>query len=113
MLMTNILSDNEFSLDAFNPYAIAREMAGRLKKRRLALKLTQQALASKSEVSLGSLKRFEHQYEISLKHLLQLAVVLDATEEFSALFPVSKFSSIAEVLKAANDKQPKRGSRNA
>jgi transcriptional regulator with XRE-family HTH domain len=111
--MANILSDNEFLLDDFNPHAIAREMATRLKKRRLALKLTQQALAAKAGVSLGSLKRFEHQYEISLKHLLQLAVVLDATEEFSALFPPPKLNSIDEVLKAANDKQPKRGTRNA
>lgn len=111
--MANILSDNEYLLDTFNPHAIAREMALRLKKRRLALNLTQQALATKSGVSLGSLKRFERKYVISLKHLLQLAVVLDATEEFQALFPLPEFNSIDEVLKAADDKQRKRGSKNA
>jgi transcriptional regulator with XRE-family HTH domain len=111
--MANILSDNDFLLDSFSPHAIAKEMALRLKKRRLASRLTQQALAAKSGVSLGSLKRFEHQYEISLKHLLQLAVVLDATGEFPALFPLPEFNSIDEVLKATDDKQRKRGSRNA
>ena len=111
--MDNILADNNFPFDAFNPYAIAKGIALRLKQKRLLMRLTQQALAKRSGVSLGSLKRFENQYEISLKHLLQLAVVLNATEEFAALFPVNQFASMDELLKATRKKQPKRGSQNA
>ena len=99
-------------LDAFNPYAIAREIASRMKQRRIELRLTQQALARISGVSLGSLKRFELSYEISLKHLLMLAVALNATEGFSALFSQPQFVSIEEVLKATASTKRKRGKRN-
>ncbi len=108
-----MLAPDGFTLDAFNPHAIAKGIALRLKQKRLSMRLTQQALAKRSGVSLGSLKRFENQYEISLKHLLLLAVALDATEEFAALFPVNQFTSMDELLKATVKKQPKRGSKNA
>ena len=111
--MDKILSESDFVLDAFNPYAIAKGIAQRLKQKRLTMKLTQQALAKRSGVSLGSLKRFENTYEISLKHLLQLAVILDATEEFASLFPAAHFNSIEEVLRATTSKKTRRGSRNA
>lgn len=101
-----------YPLDGFNPYAIAREIASRMKQRRLDLQLTQQALAQKSGVSLGTLKRFELSYEISLKHLLMLAVVLNATEGFLALFSQPQFVSIEEVLKATASTKRKRGKRN-
>ena len=107
------MADNDFVLDAFNPYAIAKGIALRMKAKRLTMKLTQQALANQSGVSLGSLKRFENKYEISLKHLLQLAVILDATEAFAGLFPASHFNSIEEVLRATISKKPQRGSKNA
>lgn len=107
--MNNILSDNEFVLDEFNPIAIRNKIAERMKKRRLGLGLGQQALATKSGVSLGSLKRFENKHEISLKHLLQLAMVLDALDEFNKLFPEKEFNSIDEILKSQNTKEHKRG----
>jgi len=110
--MINIISDKEFILDDFNPYAIARGIAMRMKERRLELNLTQGALAKKSGVSLGTLKRFENSFEISLKHLLMLAVALDATEEFSALFTKRHYESIDEVIKASEVKKRKRGRRN-
>ena len=46
----------------------------------------------------GSLKRFEDLHEISLKHLLMLAVVLDATEEFDSLFSKRQHESMDEAL---------------
>lgn len=110
--MTNILSDNNFPLDDFNPFALAQKMAMRLKQKRLEQNLTQEALAKRSGVSLGSLKRFEQQYEISLKHLLMLAVALDCTAEFSALFAGQHYNSIDDVLKANAVAKRKRGRRN-
>lgn len=110
--MSKILSDNDFMLDAFNPYAIAKGLAFRMRERRLELNLTQQALAGKSGVSLGTLKRFENSYEISLRHLLMLAVVLDATEEFLLLFTKRQYESIDEVIKATAVKKRQRGKRN-
>ena len=110
--MTNILADKDFLLDAFNPVAIARGLAERFRSRRLELNITQQGLAAKSGVSLGSVKRFENNYEISLKHLLMLAVVLDSTEEFNTLFSEKHYESIEEVLTGAASKNRKRGRRN-
>jgi transcriptional regulator with XRE-family HTH domain len=111
--MTNILANNEFVLDDFNPASIAKKIAGRMRERRLERKLTQKALASKAGISLGSLKRFELTHEISLKHLLKIALVLDATADFSVLFAKQHYQSIDELLKLSKTNKRERGSRNA
>jgi transcriptional regulator with XRE-family HTH domain len=103
--MINILADNDFILDAFNPAAIARGITERMRERRLEMNLTQYNLAKKSGVSLGSLKRFENHHEISLKHLLMLTVVLDCTEDFSLLFSRRQFENIDQVLNATSKKR--------
>ncbi len=107
-----MIADNEFILDAFNPASILKGIALRLRERRLELNLTQKGLASKAGVSLGTLKRFENNQEISLKHLIMIALVLDATEEFEQLFTKRKFESLDEVLKTIKVKKRERGSRN-
>ena len=70
--MDSILTDKGIILDDFNPGAVAKKIAGRMKRYRLLKNLTQEGLAKMSGVSLGSLKRFENQYKISLQHLLKL-----------------------------------------
>ena len=110
--MTKILADNDFIPDAFNPGAIAKAIATRFRERRLEMNHTQQSLATKAGVSLGSLKRFENSHEISLKHLLMLAVVMDDTAEFDALFSTPHYQSIKEVLKMKESKKRQRGKRN-
>jgi len=109
----NILSDISIVLDDFNPRAIAQEIARNMKQRRLDADLSQQALAKRSGVSLGTLKRFENQSEISLNHLLMIAVVLGATEEFHRLFTKQQYQSIDELLKVKVAKTRKRGRKNA
>lgn len=109
--MSNILADNDFVLDAFNPASIALGIAKRVRERRLEMNLTQQTLAKRSGVTLGTLKRFERDNEISLKHLLMLAVVLDATEEFDFLFSRGQFENIDQALKASS-KIRQRGKHN-
>lgn len=111
--MFNILADKEFILDDFNPISIARKIADRMRERRLERNLTQKGLATKAGVSLGTLKRFELTYEISLKNLLMIALVLDATEEFSALFAKQHYQSIDELIKLSKAKKRERGRRNA
>ena len=106
--MTNILSNNKFILDEFNPNSIANSIAKKLKQRRLELNITQSDLAKKSGVSYGSIKRFEAQYEISLKNLLMLAVVLNSTEEFQLLFSKQQYQSIDEVVAILEKKNRKR-----
>ena len=107
--MANILSDTVFTLDAFNPRDLAKGIAVRMHERRLEQNYSQYILAKKSGVSLGTLKRFENSYEISLKHLLMLAVALEATGEFMNLFTKQQFGSIDEVIKAQETKKRQRG----
>jgi len=99
-------------LDDFNPTAIAREIAQKMKQRRLDADLSQEALAKRSGVSLGTLKRFEIQSEISLKHLLRLAVALGATDEFHRLFTLKQYQSIDELINAKHTSTRKRGRKN-
>ncbi len=107
-----MIADNEFILDAFNPASILKGIALRLRERRLELNLTQKGLANKAGVSLGTLKRFENTHEISLKHLIMIALVLDASGEFEQLFTKRQFESLDEVLKTTKEKKRERGSRN-
>jgi transcriptional regulator with XRE-family HTH domain len=112
-LTDNILSDISILIDDFNPKAIAREIARNMKQRRLDADLSQQALAKRSGVSLGTLKRFETRSEISLKHLLMIAVALGATDEFHRLFTRKQYQSIDELIKVKEAKTRKRGRKNA
>lgn len=108
----NMLSTNDFLLDDFNPGAILKNIAERAKRNRLELNLSQNALAIKSGVSLGSLKRFEQTAEIALKNLVMLAVALDATQEFGLLFSQRQYQSLDELLNKDKARTAKRGRRN-
>jgi transcriptional regulator with XRE-family HTH domain len=97
-----------------NQYEIAEHIAKNLRNLRLQKNNTQQALARKSGVSLGSLKRFENSYEISLKNLIQLAIALNAVDEFTVLFTKDTPQSIDEILyeKKLKNKTRKRARKN-
>jgi transcriptional regulator with XRE-family HTH domain len=103
-----MLSDTDFRLDNYNSQTIAKTISKNLKQRRLELNITQDELSHKTGVSLGSIKRFESKYEISLKHLLLIAIVLDATEEFLQLFTKKQYLSISEVINETKIKSRKR-----
>jgi len=83
------------------PYEVSIELAERAKAKRKYMNLTQQQLADRSGVSLGSLKRFERTGEVSLSSLLKIAGVLDSLKEFDDLFKKPEYTSIEEIL---NDK---------
>lgn len=80
---------------------IAKDLALRVKNKRKLYKLNQQQLSNKSDVSLGSLKRFERIGEISLKSLLKIAFILDSQSDFDNLFKVSidDFKSLDVLIK--------------
>lgn len=107
--MDNMLSDKTDFLDFYSPTALAVLISQKLRARRLENNLSQEALSMRSGVSLGTLKRFESKAEISLKHLLMLAVVLNAGEEFTALFPAASYTSIDDLLKQQQQNPRKRG----
>ena len=77
---------------------INTEIANRMVQLRKRKKISQKALAVKSGVSLGSLKRFEQTGEISLQSFTKLAIALEVEGELEALFTEVPFDSIEEVL---------------
>ena len=81
-----------------NILAIKNEIAMRVKSRRKEGALSQSVLASKSGVSLGSVKRFERTGEISLSALLRIAVVLGYESDFEKLFSRKNYQSIDEII---------------
>lgn len=84
------------------PYEVSKELAEKARAKRKYMKLTQQQLADRSGVSLGSLKRFERTGEISLSSLLKIAFILDSLKEFENLFEKPEYTSIEKIL---NDKR--------
>ena len=77
-------------------------IAGRFKARRLAMNLTQRELATRSGVTLSSLKRFEREGLASLDALLNLALVLECLDDFEKLagqsLPVPPAQSLDALL---------------
>ena len=72
---------------------IDNDIANRMVKLRKRRKITQKALAAKSGVSLGSIKRFEQSGEISLQSLTKLAIALEVEGELDTLFDSVPFQS--------------------
>ena len=65
-----------------NPQDVMEELRVKFKERRMRMGYTQMECATRSGVSLGSLKRFEHSGQISLESLLKLAYVLECLGDF-------------------------------
>ena len=81
------------------PEEINLALAKRLSRIRKRRNLSQVQLSEKSNVSYGSLKRFETSGQISLLSLTRLCVALDCVEEIKNLFTQVEYDSIEEVLR--------------
>jgi len=82
------------------PTDIMQELQTKFKERRKSLGYTQTDLATRSGVSLGSLKRFEGNGQISLESLLKLALVLECLGDFEKVCEPKKLmpKSIEDLL---------------
>lgn len=92
-----------------SPNRMTQEIAKRAKQRRLELNLSQKTLSERSGVSYGSLRKFEQTGQIAFESLLKIALVLNALDEFDAIFStqVEKFPSTLDEL--LQDNTRKRG----
>lgn len=86
---------------------LAIELAARLKSRRLAQRLTQEGLAQRSGVSLGTLKKFERTGQIALVSFIRLVVALKDEAALENLLLARKFETLDEVMEIG--KKPQRG----
>lgn len=93
-----------------DPAGLLIDFAGYFKARRLSLDLARHTLAERSGVSESTIKRFEKTGEISLKALLNIALVLDCLDDFEKIScqPPLKAKSVNDLLKA---KQPRKRGR--
>ncbi len=94
------------SINLNTPNSLLEIISENFKQRRLFYNLTQSGLASKSDVSLGSIKRFENTGQISLQSLLKIAVVLDCLDDFLHIAKQKEdIKSIDELLKKENPRK--------
>ncbi len=89
---------NSQFLNQKTPHEIAKSLADRIKLQRKKLKISQENLAQKSGVSLGSIKRFETKCEISLQSFIKIAIALDLDNDIENLFTTKTYTSINEVI---------------
>lgn len=87
---------------------VIQDIALRAKDMRLKQNLTQEGLALRSGVSLGSIKRFERTGEISLKSLVDIALALGCMDNFEDLFANNALKGSLFDIK--DEKKRKRGS---
>ncbi len=100
------------NINLSTPSSMIQTLKDKFKERRLSLDLTQEGLATKSGVSLGSLKRFESSGQIALESLLKLALVLECLDDFHTIADQKELqvNSIDELLKTTSaSKTKKRG----
>jgi len=110
--MKNGLNSNILLFEEKTPGEVQREIAARVRRRRLELDLTQKAFAARSGIPLATYRRFELTGEISLRNLILLSIPLRMTADFDGLFSERRYRSIDEVIDEARGKERKRGRRN-
>ena len=89
---------NNFLFNPKTPNDIAKELVEKIKQHRKKLKISQTQLAAKSGVSLGSIKRFESKYEISLNSFIKILIALNLERVLENLFTQRSYNSIDEVI---------------
>ena len=68
-----------------NPTTVQEELKNKFRDKRKELKITQNQLSLKSDVSLGSIKRFERSGQISLESFLKIAFILECLDDFKGI----------------------------
>jgi len=81
------------------PEEINMALAQRLSRIRKRRNISQQQLSERSNVSFGSIKRFETSGQISLISLTKLCVALGCVDEIKNLFTNVEYASIEEVIR--------------
>ena len=90
--------NNIMSFNILTPNDVAKQIAARVKARRLELNLTQEGMAARAGLKFATYRRFEQTGEISLKGLLQIGFALNILFEFDALFAQKQYQSLDDVL---------------
>lgn len=93
--MNNVFDISEF-VPVLTEQSVTADLVNRVKMRRKELGITQRALAEKSGVSLGSVRRFELSGEISLSSLVKIGHAIDCLSDFNELFKHKRIKSLKD-----------------
>ena len=110
-ICNSCLMNNIISFNISTPDDVAKQIATRVKARRLELNLTQEGIAARAGLKFATYRRFEQTGEISLKGLLQIGFALNALSEFDTLFAQKQYQSLNDILNEQNVIR-KRGKKN-
>ncbi len=86
------------SLSFTSPSEVIGAAARRARQLRLARNMTQDGLAARSGVSLGTLKLFERTGKASFETVVRIAFALAAEKEFLELFPPTPMTRIDDII---------------
>ena len=101
-ILNKILSMDNLYLLPKSPREIERSIAGNIRAIRRRRRISQQKLSGLSDVSLGSIKRFENTGDISLVSLCKIALALGIEKDLLKLFSDIPPESIDEVIRGRN-----------
>lgn len=90
--------NNIIAFHISTPDDVAKQIAARVKARRLELNLTQEGMAVRAGLKFATYRRFEQTGEISFKGLLLIGSALHVLSNFDALFRQRQYESLDEVL---------------
>lgn len=98
-LYNNIGNKLDFKLST--PDEIGLELGYRLRQQRMSKHWTQQELADRTGLDVGTIKNLENKGQCALLTLIRIAMALDCISDLANLFQL-KISSIAEMEKVEN-----------
>ena len=87
------------------PADVMLQTAQRAKALRLEQNITQQELADKVGIAVGTVKRLEKTGEVQFNHLLRIALVLGSLDDFKTLFAADDVPASLYEFKAAKVRQ--------
>ena len=87
------------------PADVMLQTAQRAKALRLEQNITQQELADKAGIAVGTVKRFEKTGEVQFNHLLRIALVLGRLDDFKTLFAADDVPASLYEFQAAKVRQ--------
>jgi transcriptional regulator with XRE-family HTH domain len=89
------------AIKLMSPAEISVELGYRLKSRRLALRMTQEELAARTDLNVGTIKNLEAKTAgATLDTLIRIASALGVSDQFETLF-VEKPKSISQMEQVA------------
>lgn len=98
MSQININIDNKLDFKLSNVEEIGLELGLRLRRQRLSKRWTQQELAGRAGLDVGTIKNLENKGQCALFTLIRITMALDCVSDLACLFQL-KINSIAEMEK--------------